>query len=185
MSASKHPRQLLHERAFAEYEANPKRCLFCGAKLPYEKRMGKFCNHTCSARHNNRGVQRNFKGHTYCECGKLKKRANRYCDECIEARVYNPQLALEDMKSDKSRRLWLLRNRGARCEGCELTEWRGKPIPLEVHHQDGDADNNTQDNLQLLCPNCHAQTDTHKSANRGNSKRQQMRRKRYADGLTW
>jgi len=28
------------------------------------------------------------------------------------------------------------------CEGCGLTEWRGKSIPLEVHHKDGDRNNN-------------------------------------------
>lgn len=43
-----------------------------------------------------------------------------------------------------------------RCEGCELEEWRGEPIPLELHHVDGDRRNNTLPNLRLLCPNCHA-----------------------------
>lgn len=31
----------------------------------------------------------------------------------------------------------------------------GEP-PLHVHHIDGDATNNSEDNLQLLCPNCHS-----------------------------
>ena len=35
----------------------------------------------------------------------------------------------------------------------------GKPIPLQVHHIDGNHINNELNNLQLLCPNCHAQTD--------------------------
>ena len=37
----------------------------------------------------------------------------------------------------------------------------GKEIPLEVHHVDGDRLNNELTNLQLLCPNCHAQTDNY------------------------
>ena len=39
-------------------------------------------------------------------------------------------------------------------------------IPLEVHHIDGDYKNNTEDNLQLLCPNCHSLTETYKSHNK-------------------
>lgn len=45
------------------------------------------------------------------------------------------------------------------CEVCNLTEWLGKPIKLELHHIDGDNTNNKLENLQLLCPNCHAYTD--------------------------
>lgn len=48
--------------------------------------------------------------------------------------------------------------RGRRCESCGLTEWLGKEINLEVHHIDGDHLNNSLDNLQLLCPNCHSYT---------------------------
>lgn len=42
------------------------------------------------------------------------------------------------------------------CEICGLTEWQNKPIPLELHHIDGNHYNNNLDNLQILCPNCHA-----------------------------
>ena len=38
-------------------------------------------------------------------------------------------------------------------------------IKLEVHHIDGDKLNNDEDNLSLLCPNCHALTDTFRSRN--------------------
>lgn len=45
------------------------------------------------------------------------------------------------------------------CERCGNTMWHDEPIALEVHHRDGDRSNNSLDNLQLLCPNCHAMTD--------------------------
>ena len=54
-----------------------------------------------------------------------------------------------------------------RCAGCGLKRWRGKPIPLELEHKDGDSTNNSLENLELLCPNCHAQTDTYRGLNIG------------------
>ena len=44
-----------------------------------------------------------------------------------------------------------------KCECCGLSEWMGKPIPLELHHKDGNHWNNDLENLQILCANCHMQ----------------------------
>lgn len=44
-----------------------------------------------------------------------------------------------------------------KCEICGLSEWMGKPIPLELHHKDFNHYNNKLDNLQILCANCHMQ----------------------------
>ena len=55
--------------------------------------------------------------------------------------------------------------RGHRCEGCGEKWWLGQPIPLEVHHEDGDSLNNEMENLKLLCPNCHALTDNYRGKN--------------------
>jgi hypothetical protein len=56
----------------------------------------------------------------------------------------------------------------ARCEDCKLTEWSGKPIPLELHHINGDSTDNRIENIRILCPNCHAQTPTYRGKNIGN-----------------
>lgn len=53
----------------------------------------------------------------------------------------------------------LLKERPYRCEKCGLVDWLGEPINLQVHHIDGNSNHNTRDNLMLLCPNCHSQTD--------------------------
>lgn len=53
-----------------------------------------------------------------------------------------------------------------RCECCGNDEWLGQPIPLELHHIDGDNTNNDLENLQILCPNCHAMTTTYRGLNR-------------------
>lgn len=47
-----------------------------------------------------------------------------------------------------------------RCSRCLREDWQGKLIPLELDHVNGDRDDNRLENLRLLCPNCHALTDT-------------------------
>ncbi len=53
-----------------------------------------------------------------------------------------------------------------RCECCGNTEWQGKPIPLELHHVNAVRDDQRLENLQLLCPNCHALTDNYRGKNK-------------------
>ena len=69
------------------------------------------------------------------------------------------------------------------CWECGITEWNGKLIVLELEHIDGNSENNSEDNLSLLCPNCHSQTDTYKGKNVGNGRH--YRRQRYAEGKSY
>lgn len=52
-----------------------------------------------------------------------------------------------------------------KCEYCGLTEWQGQKIPLQVHHINGNRTNNSLYNLAVICPNCHALTDTYGGKN--------------------
>ncbi|MFD6426284.1 HNH endonuclease [Streptomyces sp. NPDC060198] len=49
------------------------------------------------------------------------------------------------------------------------TEWNGKPLRLQVDHKSGEWWDNRPDNLRLVCPNCHAATDTYRGRKRRRS----------------
>lgn len=53
------------------------------------------------------------------------------------------------------------------CQSCGISDWNGKPITMQLEHLDGDSRNNAEENLSLLCPNCHTQTPFYGSKNKG------------------
>lgn len=187
-------RQEKSRKAREDYENEPKICPNCGELIPYEKRENKFCNLSCAASFNNKGVVRvkTVNDENCVFCGKKKeKRHNTYCDTCISKGVYNYKHSLNTISSADGIRAYLLRTREYRCEICGLDTWQDKPIALEVDHIDGNPDHNSELNLRLLCPNCHALTDTYKgrakaTAQNGRySRRRIKRRQRYKDGKSW
>lgn len=52
-----------------------------------------------------------------------------------------------------------------KCYTCNNIEWLSKPIPLELEHIDGNCTNHLLDNLTIICPNCHAFTETYRGKN--------------------
>lgn len=47
------------------------------------------------------------------------------------------------------------------CAECALeSEWNGRPLTLQLDHINGVFNDNRPENLRILCPNCHSQTDT-------------------------
>lgn len=46
-----------------------------------------------------------------------------------------------------------------RCETCGITNWNGTKLNFELHHIDNDRTNHLLENLKILCPNCHSQTE--------------------------
>jgi len=52
-----------------------------------------------------------------------------------------------------------------KCYNCGRTEWEEEVIPLQLNHINGNSDDNSLSNLELLCPNCHAQTADYRLKN--------------------
>jgi hypothetical protein len=158
----------------------PKKCFFCQKDLPYKKRSNKFCDRSCSASFNNRGVRRNGGPPVPCyTCGKLTRNP-KYCS----IKCYS--FPIEDWLADKVDggsngklggckspvRQYLLDECGHKCSKCgwnEVHPVTGK-IPLEINHIDGDAHNNKRENLEVLCPNCHSLTPNFRGLNKKSSR---------------
>lgn len=118
-------------------------------------------------------------------CGvPIEHQANKYCNACIEKKVFSKtyKTTLATAKTQTFRRKLLIGMRGHKCENCSNEIWDGAPIPLEMHHVDGNSDNNDESNLKLLCPNCHSLTPTYRAANIGNGSKRSAYRKRYYHG---
>lgn len=53
-----------------------------------------------------------------------------------------------------------------KCDICGVSTWQGAQVLLELHHKNSNRTDNRLENLQLLCPNCHSQTDGFRGAKR-------------------
>ncbi len=178
-------RRRKHEEAAKRHNENPKCCKHCGNQLSYEKRSNVFCDSSCSASYTN--AQR-AKPLACAVCEQSTRARNKHCDSCLEQ--YGPGLnklqRSEDARNEGTLRRYLLRTRDRTCQMCGLLEWNGEPTPLEVDHADGNSDNNAEDNVRLICPNCHAQLPTSRGRNRGNGRtRQKIKNVRYHAGLKY
>jgi hypothetical protein len=52
------------------------------------------------------------------------------------------------------------------CEECGTSEWNGKKLMCELDHINGNSRDHRLENLKILCPNCHSQTDTFRAKNK-------------------
>ena len=52
-----------------------------------------------------------------------------------------------------------------KCEMCGIEDWMGKRLAFELDHIDGNSNNHLLNNLRILCPNCHSQTETYRARN--------------------
>ena len=117
-------------------------------------------------------------GHTIADCKCHFGISHLYWDYLarqghIKVEGYTSQVEarkrfIRDMEAGKAITPSNLRRRFAACNFvpyaccvCSVSTWEGKPLTLHLHHRDGNNMNNRLDNLCLLCPNCHSQTETY------------------------
>jgi Zn finger protein HypA/HybF involved in hydrogenase expression len=117
------------------------------------------------------------------------KGLDRQSDKRIDASARRKEISWKDAFAYNSsldndallRRLITSGTREYKCESCGVSRWQDKPLRLQIDHKDGDRLNNREDNLAIVCPNCHSQTDTFSS---GKRKRLYRRRwwQKFSDG---
>lgn len=77
----------------------------------------------------------------------LVKNSNYYNMNSLKRRLFN-----NNLKEKK-------------CEICGIKKWLGKDIVFQIHHINGIHNDNRIENLQIICPNCHSQTENFSGAN--------------------
>lgn len=75
----------------------------------------------------------------------------------------------------------ILHKQEHKCAICGIDSvWQGKPLNFILDHINGDASNNWEYNLRLICPNCDSQLDTYKSKNKNSAR---THRKKYQGSM--
>ena len=138
-----------------------------GIELPQRRRINE-------SEHFNKGCKNNV----CINCGKPIDSRNQYCNNTCYAE-HQRYLYIERWKNGEETGTigkddiatavkWYIKNRyNNTCQICgwnQINPYTGL-VPLQIHHIDGDCQNNSEDNLQLLCPNCHSLTENCGSRN--------------------
>jgi 5-methylcytosine-specific restriction endonuclease McrA len=155
-------------------------CLNCKS----ETKNPKFCSKSCAATYNNAlGIYNRRKPEGSCKNCKIEIRSSRtYCDECYSSNARHTRkipmwLSGEwrggsDSGISQIIRKYLLEQCNYSCSKCGFNKNHpldGRTI-LEINHIDGNGLNHSPENLEVLCPNCHALTSSYRARNIGNGR---------------
>ena len=166
-------------------------CLNCGKEIEVsirQKKEKKFCSQTCSAEYNNknRHLKKRIKNDVCIKCGKKitnKWKYGKYCSKECEKQAKQEEYIKRWKNNEENGttgrygislriKKYLFDKYNNQCQLCgwnKVNPITGN-IPLQIHHIDGNCTNNKEENLQLLCPNCHSLTETFGNLNK-NSQR--------------
>ena len=142
------------------------KCKKCGSEFTPQKGLVNYCSVSCKNSRTWTAEQRKQKAKILKQQHSNKKwkdavtKANKSSEKIQSTKeTWKNKLDWKsgDMYFTTARR-WL-REEISECQECGMSEWRGNPLILEMHHIDGDNTNNKRENLTLLCPNCHSQTE--------------------------
>ena len=125
-------------------------------------------------------------------CGKGIPNRNLYCNNTCHSE-YETKIIYEKIENGDTTfyegryKSYLIHKNGEKCMKCdwnEINQTTGK-IPIQLEHIDGNSDNNSLNNLKLLCPNCHSLTPTYGALNKGNGRsvRKIKRNKKRSEGV--
>jgi predicted nucleic acid-binding Zn ribbon protein len=157
------------------------KCLNCEKEFYNKDRDRKFCSRSCSVTFSNKNKK---KVKSDCiNCGKKTNRiGNKYCSNVCQF-SYERKKTYEKIENgditlyEKNYKNYLIDLHGNKCMECgwdKVNPTTGK-VPIQLEHMDGNSENNSLDNLKLLCPNCHSLTPTYGALNKGNGRKNRKR----------
>lgn len=169
-----------------------KECKYCNETfMPGEKEQV-FCSQSCAAKYNNQHrIRKSPREINLCRRCNTSTKNPKYCsNECqIEYEWEEKKSKVDPLdvartwKNNGSIKRYLYELRGKACEICGTDKWMGEDVPLILDHINGNSDNNSLENLRLVCGNCDMQLPTYKSKNKGNGRH--YRRIRYSEGKSY
>ncbi len=180
-----------YERIGRQYEVSGTAVKKAARKLGIELEQKREIN---PSEHFNKGKV-TYITHTCLNCGKEfehKKGAyfNKFCSNKCQSEYQKKQL-IESWKKGEYKgspeylsptiKDYLFEKANYKCELCGFEGYNKltNNTILQIHHKDGNASNNTEDNLQVLCPNCHAMTETFGNCGKRKSSRVRYDSKTY------
>jgi len=94
---------------------------------------------------------------------------NKYCDVKCQMSAKKQEVLNTFLKGNYTNKHgkfpgvakdYIFEQQGHKCGICGITDWNGQPIVFQADHIDGNSQNLKPNNLQMICPNCHSQTET-------------------------
>lgn len=162
-----------------------RQCLFC--KKPFKttiKNKRKFCNHSCSAKYGNLNRGNFIHGESEClNCNKKINGKKKYCTNKCQGE-YVKKITFKKIENgdtsfyEKRYKDYLIEKYGEKCMICGWDEKHpvtGK-VPIQLEHIDGNSENNSLNNLKLLCPNHHSLTPTYGALNKGHGRKERYKK---------
>ncbi|TMK40735.1 MAG: hypothetical protein E6G56_06505 [Actinobacteria bacterium] len=141
----------------------------------HARRLGEPVDARCARRYDWSVIQRYYDaGHSLSECIERFGFARHSWHDAVKRDAIVPRpksmpiealLAGARNRSHLKKRLLAAGLKAGTCEECGIGEWRGRPLSLALHHVNGKRHDNRLENIELLCPNCHSQTDTYAGRN--------------------
>ena len=110
-------------------------------------------------------------------CNSLIPNRNVYCNNKCQGE-YSTKITFTKIENgdtsfhEETYKRYLIFKYGEKCMKCGWHEINltTELIPIQMEHKDGNSENHSLNNLELLCPNCHSLTSTYGALNKGNGR---------------